>query len=331
MAILDYIPGLEVTVEVDGRTATEYDNPNDDEEPSFKHADFHLADQDRPLPHVIKYIEAKPGAPFGFQIKGKEDLQFHDRVILFKDFVDGQQAEKRVSPDRNRRGEWSLLLNRLVKHTSTTHWTSSLFRFGNLDVGDAGDTCHTDLKKQIEEATHWGVLMLKCYHGAAEQPVSNPSRLDDLPPPKETSVSEKALKGRALDCITTFDNPTTEPWYQRMIIPYTDRKKRRPFAIFEFRYRTHEGLIKEGVIPRTATPTAADRVREMSDDEVRRLAQELLAERERAKTPAVKEEIKRGVKREIDLTDEGSTANFEERYKSRRRDDGHVEIDLTDD
>jgi len=51
----------------------------------------------------------------------------------------------------------------------------------------------------------------------------------------------------------------------------------RPFAVFEFRYRTMDGLVKEGIV---RTPTISDRVRNMSEQERVRALQELLEERE---------------------------------------------------
>lgn len=90
------------------------------------------------------------------------------------------------------------------------------------------------------------------------------------------------------------------------------------------------GLIKEGIVPRPKTPTPAETVRQMSDSEVRRLAEQLL-EKERAdaalKNDAVADHNP-GIKREASPM---SDYMFCLRYKAQRFVNGKFEVDLTDD
>ena len=119
-----------------------------------------------------------------------------------------------------------------------------------------------------------------------------------------------------------------------------------------------DGLIKERIITQ---PTVRQQVQAMSDKEARRLAQQLLEEREERKSrlisadlfcrlrnqltrlrmqaanlasppPRVKAENRRGVKREreeeeVAMSDEAFLA----RYKGRRLASGIPQVDLTDD
>jgi len=118
-----------------------------------------------------------------------------------------------------------------------------------------------------------------------------------------------------------------------------------------------DGLIKEGIIAR---PTARQQVQAMSDEEARRLAQQLLEEREVRKfrftsvnsfcrlriqltqlriqaanlaspQPRVKAENRRDVKREYKEEDAMSDEAFLARYKGRRLASGAFQVDLTDD
>lgn len=83
MAIIDGVPGLEATIQIEGVTAREYDAP-DDELPSrppdqayFEvdlsrsraSAETRRREGENYRPHVVKYIEAKPGASFSFVFK----------------------------------------------------------------------------------------------------------------------------------------------------------------------------------------------------------------------------------------------------------------------
>lgn len=69
MAILSAYPELEVTVEVDGQPAQEYDAPADEVEARKKDIDFYSIPEMRRerSPYIIKYIESKPGKRFAFK------------------------------------------------------------------------------------------------------------------------------------------------------------------------------------------------------------------------------------------------------------------------
>ncbi|KAJ1553047.1 hypothetical protein HK405_009121, partial [Cladochytrium tenue] len=76
MAVIDVVPGLQVTIEVDGATATEYDDPKRDKW-QIPHLDVAENDDDTPPAYVVKYIESKPGASFRFRINKTPLLQLY--------------------------------------------------------------------------------------------------------------------------------------------------------------------------------------------------------------------------------------------------------------
>ncbi|KAM7194648.1 hypothetical protein V8F20_007840 [Naviculisporaceae sp. PSN 640] len=330
MAVLDEIPGIKVTVEVDGETAIEYDNPASGRL-SLTHDDFHLADPKRPLPYIVKYIEAIPGAPFQFRIERTRNFKFKASRVSFKAVVDGQSDHSLIgSSKENSRSYWTEVIRYLVSSKVDKN-TQYYFKFKNLQVGDVDNLTPADIEKQAKKTKEWGTLLVKCFHSKKSYKSHS---LRDEPVPVNTSisgartVSEKVLKGKSVDALTEFDTKTVAMSQEFNVWPYLDTK-RRPFAIFEFRYRTRNGLIEEGVIPRPPTPTPEETVRDMSEAELRRLAQELLtAERERAKATAIKEENGRRIKREHEPTSE---TEFQAKYKARRTDNGQLEVDLTGD
>lgn len=70
-------------------------------------------------------------------------------------------------------------------------------------LGEQDNLTSADLKRQANQARDFCILKVECYRGrrAAYRPhsstVAAPSRIDGL--------SEKALKGKLLDCLTTLD------------------------------------------------------------------------------------------------------------------------------
>ncbi|RYP08726.1 hypothetical protein DL764_001746 [Monosporascus ibericus] len=105
--------------------------------------------------------------------------------------------------------------------------------------------------------------------------------------PNTRPVLEKALKGRAvthkIDCAPGKPGIPSRP---RQVDAYQDPLK-RPFAVFEFRYRSREGLIAESVIPRP-TPMG-----DMDEQQLRQFALQLYRGKE-DRDMSVKSEVKTG-------------------------------------
>ncbi|KAG7293631.1 hypothetical protein NEMBOFW57_003685 [Staphylotrichum longicolle] len=91
MAVINSVPGLTLCVKVDGEPATEYDNP-DDEVPGINIDKFDVvvgSDNPQP-PHVIKYIEAKPGARYIFHLTREPSFQKRSHHIALALRIDGK-------------------------------------------------------------------------------------------------------------------------------------------------------------------------------------------------------------------------------------------------
>ncbi|KAK4206582.1 hypothetical protein QBC37DRAFT_458355 [Rhypophila decipiens] len=403
MAIIDGVPGLEATIEVDGVQATEYNPPFHDTSlaNTSKH-DYHRWDKaykraseaaksKKTLyrPHAVKYIVAKPGAPFNFRFKRRPEFIREKQAsgIFIQVYVDGFQSRACRNDDGVPRAvTWDVAIPHLISGRAgsnagaQTHW----LRFKNIQTDEAGNASPEEINSQRERVREMGVLRLECFH-MRHLDVSDPGVQVDAPDDTEVgTVPEEALKGKTIDCAVGFD---TEP--DTNGIPFTrvmdlDEEK-RPFAVFEFRYRSREGLIQEGILPRLrrtqrpreqspvlleGSPAPADIVREMSEEEVRRLAQQLLEERgngsrrSRAPSAVTPRSQRRHVRRERSESPNGSRASRAPstvtpgsqrrrvrrdrsespsgsgnsdtprsagQYKTRRLGNGRVQIDLTDD
>jgi len=136
MAILQSIPGLEVTVVINGVTAKEYAVP-DGEEVIPHHMtrdDFHGPPNfDQSLPYTSQYIEAKPGELYGFDIKKGHNFQARSNHIAYSLSLDGHPfglshdpTKRKQSWDRRSDGFWS--------GDPTEGYRRHKFQFAALDI-----------------------------------------------------------------------------------------------------------------------------------------------------------------------------------------------------
>ncbi|KAK3382158.1 hypothetical protein B0T24DRAFT_660923 [Lasiosphaeria ovina] len=126
------------------------------------------------------------------------------------------------------------------------------------------------------------------------------------------TLAEKALKGKALDCFASTQDPVpvNHVWEKPENV-YNDHLG-RPFAVFEFRYWSM--ALPRKFNPRSNSDGASSNYGETRGEKIYALN--------------VKPERVAGIKREAP---EMSEAEFQSRYKSRKLANGRVEVDLTDD
>lgn len=74
MAVLDEVPGIEVTIQIDGQNVTEYYDP---------HASNSDSEDDSGCPVVSKYIEAIDDAEFSIRMAIDDDVYAWDCHYLF--------------------------------------------------------------------------------------------------------------------------------------------------------------------------------------------------------------------------------------------------------
>ncbi|KAJ4414647.1 hypothetical protein N0V85_003059 [Neurospora sp. IMI 360204] len=192
MAILTCYPGLEITVEVDGQRAQEYDAPADEVAARATEISFHSIPQLRQhgCPYTIKYIESKPGKPFAFELDSSNflipspDSQKHQ--IVYKCILDG------ISTCYYRlRGGTKWRRSSYHSGNENSGWTLHMFQFANLEIVEGGD------EKQVNRAKEYGTLLIKLWH-TINLSRTAPKMACDGPVPVQ-SVSEQALKGRSVD------------------------------------------------------------------------------------------------------------------------------------
>ncbi|KAK0631407.1 hypothetical protein B0T14DRAFT_572499 [Immersiella caudata] len=337
MAIAPNIWNLVVTVEADGKPATEY-NPCDDGDVAPPDGlDFHIPDG--PLaagvkPYVVKYIEAMPGAPFRFRIVRLPQFLHHGHHVAFRYQVDnlttGLVHDNTVT-SRWKSTTWNMATSGVSLFDKKTKGEKVCgFRFQKLDIDADSTASPSEVKEQLRRSKKVGILRVYLYHVqhgnfVDYQPASGGHHLIS----KAAAFSEKALKGRTLDTQVSWApmSMAVDPHRKVNEDIYRDPLK-RPFAVFEFRYRTMDGLIQEGIVPR---PPAKDLAPKMCEAEARHLAQEYLD----LKKLSIPHEPTKFQFLSLSNTWGNHTPMdddaFIRRYKARRLESGRIEVDFTDD
>ncbi|KAB5582311.1 hypothetical protein GE09DRAFT_1210966 [Coniochaeta sp. 2T2.1] len=268
MAVIDAVPGIKVVVVVDGQVAEEWDPPNNFDGVEIIEWPPQTLDDDNDKPHgyCVKYIEAVPGAHFKFVVDKERKFKRYRHHMAYNVQIDGSFTELDHEHDQEGRNQGI---------------QEKLFRFNDLRIVEDNVLISVEeLAEERERFKDCGAL-----------------RLGKTPP--ITVVNQKVLGGKTLSQSTTFtaqpcqypSRVSIKPYFEKFLDRQFneernwDKKKARPFAIFEFRYRTRDELVKEGFVP---PPEVVDQVEAMSEAERRRLLEKLLAEdiqRRRTATP----------------------------------------------
>jgi hypothetical protein len=141
MAVISSIPGLEATVLVNGVAAVEYQDPDAEESHTMAREQFDLPQPyDQALPHVVRYIEAKPGAPYLFQVAKKYHIRGQNHHVAYSVSVDGQKfgpCHQPAHTRRDRKGQWTSTLDSYISGNPTAGYQRHSFQFAALDIGTA--------------------------------------------------------------------------------------------------------------------------------------------------------------------------------------------------
>ncbi|KAL2125539.1 hypothetical protein VTJ04DRAFT_1904 [Mycothermus thermophilus] len=342
MAVIPSVPGLTVTIAVDGQALPEYDNPGIQGSETLTKDDFHLPnDHNDGLPHIVKFVESTPGKSFAIWVDRDPSFQLLSDHIAFHVLLDGRDMG-RFGDETSSKDTWSLEVCETISKCpegDEMTYTIRQFYFSELKIKDLthGYLIHEaegnslspeDLRLQKFLAEYCGTIQVQFFH-MVDAGYSYYRSMHDTPSNFRSisELSETALNGRAVDCATSLKDAglVKLPRSCRAFM-YKDPRE-RPFAIFEFHYRSREGLIREGVIPR---PPTVDSSSHLSRDELLRRVAEWEAENQRLTSELAQERMRKshpptGLKREAEDTPAERT------YKERKLEDGWIVINLTND
>jgi len=145
MAVIEGIPGLQVTVDINGVAAQEYDIPvgnvdkqYDDDLQVVEARQLIRGDDSisvKAPPQIVKYIEVQPGATFAFQMKRTLDFNFIGKGVFFEAIVDGfTDMRGPISWAANNEPIWVGRRDHFISGGGQQDPQSHLFGFGTLQT-----------------------------------------------------------------------------------------------------------------------------------------------------------------------------------------------------
>ncbi|KAI0472382.1 hypothetical protein F4859DRAFT_522296 [Xylaria cf. heliscus] len=251
MAIIRGLPGLEVTIFTNGRTAKEYDDPS-----KADNQDSRVA---------TKYIECKHNESFRIHLRATDEYSwgFKNHILNFAGVIDGIWAKGEICRQEDtKEEEWERDISyRVVKSPdNSARYVIQEFAFSSIIKTD--DATDEQQESDVEKMERLGTIEVRVNRAKVEGngPVSVPCG-DHL---KDFIISREALRGKAKShgIKYTRTQPAVKPKYMRCSTLTEDDG---PIAIFRFKYRSREALKLEGVMPDPQQPF--DWLVEIPDDE----------------------------------------------------------------
>ncbi|CAG8956667.1 hypothetical protein HYFRA_00012211 [Hymenoscyphus fraxineus] len=322
MAILEGLPGIQVTIESDGRPLDEY--PDDED---FKFQEFSAPEKAM----STVFVPCVSDAAFSIGLRTTQEYvpslpphgPYHNG-LNFRVYVNGKRIRGKYTPSASP-GNWSSTVSKGRRSLGNNTYLYQSLSFSTIQkIDDANaDRIASDTKITNQGLGEIVVVVWRVICKDDELKVTRRRKAFK----NVSQVSEKALKGKAISHGVKFDQGTTAHKPSGKSCDYVDGRH-SAIAMFRFKYRSREALQQEMIIPRTPSPgPVLEAARPVSNAE--RLAR-LQREMDQIKAEEEKENRPRGLKREFEDDDDLQIIGA---GKSRSRATGaKVEmIDLTDD
>jgi hypothetical protein len=139
MAIITDVPGLEVTISVNGQTLEEYDDPNKEEGTndleflaSAKKASDQVDVAVNNIPHIVKYIQVATGDYFTVHFTKKPQFKHRSHHTAHGIHLDGHALVLRHEPQEYKNCEWTSWCHAIASTNEAGEWYRRKFRFGDL-------------------------------------------------------------------------------------------------------------------------------------------------------------------------------------------------------
>ncbi|KAI0830442.1 hypothetical protein F5Y06DRAFT_206707 [Hypoxylon sp. FL0890] len=263
MAVLKEVPGIKVTVRIDGVDCTEYDDPEAAEQKSEK-------------PTSSKYIESPDNAKFTIfvAVNTKYKWGYKNHALSFKAYVDSEWVTAPIieEDDPLTNGQHEVLIEGMeIFSKDTGTWSIRGLKFSTVKTID--EATNERIEKDRDASEKLGVIEVEVRRGVLLGPLSDDDEYSDFQP-RETSLelSERSLKGKSISHGTEFSSsqPTSVPnLFSIEPLPEDDGC----IATFRFKYRSRKALQQELIIPSTPPPPSPTFDR-LSEAELHRLARE---------------------------------------------------------
>ncbi|KAJ8126556.1 hypothetical protein O1611_g7082 [Lasiodiplodia mahajangana] len=327
MAVLSKVPGIEVTIQINGQNITEYDDPQTS---GSDHGGINPG-----CPTVSKYVEAIDDTEFSIKVSVDDDAYaWHNIKHCLRAIteIDGiELGTFLIRPGQ----EFRVFNGREVYSGKSRRWHRERPKFSAISRDDNHSTEEAEGNTKMVESL--GLIQVSFERravrgrGRITRPKARTAPIANTNVPK---VTGKALKAKAVSHYTSFVANKETLRASRLWLSSMVAGDDGPIAIFRFMYRSKESLKQALVIPRTPSPSPSasasalvisKSVHDMTIAELQRLAQERLDQINWARE--AKSPHKSSVKREVSEVEDVDEKPDKARAAKRRA----VIIDLTDD
>ncbi|APA09595.1 hypothetical protein SS1G_06254 [Sclerotinia sclerotiorum 1980 UF-70] len=244
MVVLDKLPNMDVTIEINGAEVQEY---NDDEE--LEVGSGPIANH-QALRTVSRYIEAIDGAEFSIKFFASPQFKMNSPNLQIDISVDGNLSESTLF-GLVQIGLPLIVDGPIIFHPSSRdgpeRWAVRKFRFSKLDISSEESRLST-LNKDTAEAEKVGTIEVRIWQVSAGTPVA--PRATEHKISADNKFHEKALKGQAKSHNVSYSGETPYSATKKVIVEKIDGND-YPIAIYKFKYRSKESLKQLFIIERT--------------------------------------------------------------------------------
>ncbi|KAE9969442.1 hypothetical protein BLS_005353 [Venturia inaequalis] len=290
MAILRGYPGLEADILVNGVARKEYLDPE-------------LSDADTPNCTTV-YIEAQEDTSFVVQLRRDGRFRYKSSQLCWSVQLDGKKVRDTLLHNNSEVGYDRATIDGTYYQTDSGSFKKSFF-FSTLTTNDTPVKILD--KKLLKQMTELGQITIGVHRVVIHGPSATTKTKEVTFGTEE--VSEKALKGRAISRKTKLGPPVSVSALPSSITQFIDARD-KPFAVFNFRYRSMNDLKAELIVPRSESPVPLEN----------RLVDDLS-----------REEMRELLKRQKQQIEEAARIKREGRNNVKRERDGHAVVDVDDD
>ncbi|OTA85308.1 hypothetical protein M434DRAFT_164023 [Hypoxylon sp. CO27-5] len=286
MAVLEDVPGIKVTVRINGVDCVEYDDPEAREEEPAQ-------------PTSSKYIESPNDAEFTIMVTVDDNYKwgYKNHVLSFNTLVDSNRIQCPIIREGHTLAcgtKTRCIEGKEIFDNETGAWSIHGLKFSAMKIIDGATKERIEKDRVVSDKL--GLIEVdvqRCIElGAYTKPFGK--SLLEL---EKTSLelSEKALKGKSVSHGTGFSasKPNRAPNFVS-----TERlsEDSGPIAVFQFKYRSRKALQQELVIPSTPPPQSPtfDKLSEAERDRLARERYEQINEEKhikKEKMPIIKREF----------------------------------------
>ncbi|CAD6441753.1 5e64f466-5db1-46c5-aa7f-0a0062be32f8 [Sclerotinia trifoliorum] len=256
MAVLDSLPGIEVTMCVDGESLKEYEN-NEHEamlvEPEALDEKFEVVKHQRSVT-VKKFVESEAGKLFSIRCAAKDPYRYTGACthITFECLVDGEIVTGGISMSKDEYEEYGFSYNDVIMGNIYQEQGQELLqRFQFIKTRMIDDNPISEATDPYERTCLMGKIEVRVFRmlfiGYAGRP-NNTSLTTQV------DVPERMLKGEAKSHSTLFGKGEVIEPRNYADAEFCGGGVDYPIAIFKFQYGSKEDLESLGVIKRCPEP-----------------------------------------------------------------------------